>query len=128
MAIIPSEERQRLFRANWERIEYLYEQSVRDGIERPVIFVFDIRDPTGRLMAEDVAGQEAVREKQIQASEQSVDFCLLYPLSQKDAIQAVSTWPSQRKTLFSESFPTNVFPVVIVGSGGMTWATHAIPQ
>jgi hypothetical protein len=123
-----AEERHRLFRANIERIEYAYEQSLRDGIDHPVILVFDIRDASGRAMAEDVAGKEVVKEKLTQAEEQRVNFCLLYPLSQKDAAEVASSWPSQGKALLSESFPVGVFAVVIIGSGGILWATHRIPQ
>jgi len=44
MDIMPSEGRQRLFHANLERIEHLYQQSIQDGVEEPVVFLLDVRD------------------------------------------------------------------------------------
>jgi hypothetical protein len=128
MGTANSEERQRLLKANTERIEYLFEQSLKDGMDRPVIFVFDIRDPGARMLAEAVAGKEDVKNHAALAEKQQVNFCLLYALSRPDAVHALSTAPSEGKSLLSQSFPPTVFPVVVYASGGILWVAHRIPQ
>ncbi|MFZ1934330.1 MAG: hypothetical protein WCB27_20560 [Thermoguttaceae bacterium] len=128
MATAASQERRRLFHANCERIEFLYDRSLKEGIVRPVIFMLDIRDRAARAMAEDLAGEEAVKQHQALAEENKVDFCLLYPLSQQDAASAVASWPSQGKSILDDFRPTEEFVVVAVGGGGISWIPHKNPE
>lgn len=122
-----SNERRRLLIANYEKIEYLYEQALRDGVDCPVVFLFDIRDKAGRAMAEIIAGASVVAGKEKYAADHHVDFSLLYALSRQDATRVVSTWPSRGKAILEEFLPSGVFPVVVIGGGGISWATHSMP-
>ena len=122
-----SEARHALLRANTERIELAYEQAMRDGIDRPVVFVFDIKDETGRMMAEDVVGADVVGKQRELADRNGVDMCFLLPLPLATAARVVSKWPCKNKSLLDVRFPAGVFPVVIVSHRGVSWMGRRCP-
>ncbi|MCD4728496.1 MAG: hypothetical protein K8R46_12585 [Pirellulales bacterium] len=121
-------ERHRLIRTNYERIEYLYEDSVREGVADPLIFLLDIRDPSAKAMAEDWAGKEVVEGHVIEAKAKEVDHCLLLRFAREDAIKLVAPWPWKGKTLLNTSLPPGVFYIVALGGGGITCVSHKNPQ
>ncbi len=120
-------ERHRLILANCERIEYLYEDAVKEGISDPLIYLLDIRDPSAKAMAEDWAGKESVEAHIKEAKNKGTDHCLLLRFAKADAIKLVASWPWRGKTLLNSPLPRGVFYVVALGGGGITCVPHENP-
>jgi hypothetical protein len=127
MAMNSGEERSRLFTANLERIEFLYERCIQDRVDRPVIFLLDIRDDVGRLLAEGLSSKEDVASHLQLASRDEVDYCFLQPLAMTAARVLVSEWSSGGTVMLDDNFGSGEFPVVVVSSGGVLWLRHRIP-
>ncbi len=123
----PSDRRRELFSANIERIEYAYEQSLRDGTVEPVIWVMDICDPGARIIAEGLVGKRDVESHLETAKENRVNQCLIYASAKTDSLQATSVLSSYGRIFLSRILPQGVFVVVIISDGGVSWATHSIP-
>jgi len=122
-----SEDRHALLRANYERIELAYEQAIRSGVDRPVVFVFDIADDIGRLMAQDLAGAEVVKKQRDIADRNGVNMCFILALPLDTARQVVSKWPCKSKSSLDAAVPSGEFPVVIMSHGGVTWTRRRCP-
>ncbi len=117
-----------LLQSNVNDAEVAYERALDDGVEDPVVFLLDIRDPQVAVLAE-----AYVREKG--KVRQAIDDCVA-----KEAIPiAIVALPHGNAVKFMDAvfqgdggaWPTTIpcgcFRIVVIAFGGYTHRTHPEP-
>lgn len=119
---IVSERRKQMMLGRRELIEHCHSQAVRDGLDRPIVVVADLADDAGRSYAVSLLGEKAVEDRAAFYKESGHDPILIQARDRPDN-------PDPRSNGFAVLDKTareNLFAVVVIGDGGISWAAFPI--
>jgi hypothetical protein len=128
MSDVPDSEWQSFLMANCEKIELMYERSLRHGVSSPVILVFDISDADARLCATLFSSAYEVAEHERRARESGTLATLIVAVPQGVAAVRLSMESLLAGRILASVYPANIFPVGVITKGGTHWGLHKLPE
>ena len=117
-----SERRDRILKANIEKIEFCHARATEDGVISPVILVLDLSDQLGRNMAIQLAGQSRVADVMKAAEQQHGDSILTTDMPCEGALATVANLSKTGADELSELVSIGRIPVIVISDGGVTWS------
>jgi hypothetical protein len=124
--MIPAAARRQLMSDFHEPVQQAVRDAAQQGVGDATMLLLDLRDERAQKMAADVADLDTVRNIVATAEEDhSAPILVAYtPSEQAAALLKGHSRKAKRK--FATQLPTNRFRIIVVGSGGITWAVGAV--
>jgi hypothetical protein len=109
-----------------EPIQHAHRQAIAQGVHDATLLVLDLRDERAQKMAAAVADLNTVRDVAAAAERSMITPVLVAYMTCQRAAVLLKGYSKKAKQKFTIKFPADRFRMVVVGSGGITWAVGAI--
>jgi hypothetical protein len=112
--------------ANGPRIADAYLQALKRGDDRPVVAVFDVKDPIAYEMAQDLVGRQTVSEfiaNACHATEES----FIWTLPRDAAMKELGDLTAKGRQDLERLTSLDLLPIAIITCGALLWAGFPKP-
>ncbi len=100
--------------------------AVADGLDHTTMLLLDLRDGRAQKLAADVADLTVVRDIVAAAEQDQSAPVLVACATSEQAAKWMHGCSRKSKRKFATDLPPNRFRLIVVGSGGITWAVGAM--
>jgi len=121
-------DRDHMFSCNREKIEHAYALAVANGVERPVVLVFDLSGKETRHFAEQVVDEERINEVTETAERRGVGACAIRSCASDDAVALLSSLSLHVESVVLGGLADGTFAVAVISDDGITWKRVKAPD
>lgn len=122
----PPAARRQLMNDFQEPMQRAMRDAVAEGLHNTTMLLLDLRDDRAQKLAADVADLTVVRDIVAAAEKNQSAPVLVTCATTEQAAKLMRGRSRKSKSKFAIDLPPNRFRLIVVGSGGITWAVGAI--
>ncbi len=122
----PATVRRKLMNEFHEPVQHAYRDATALGVAEATMLLLDLRDERAQKMAAEVADLDAVRNVVSSAEAAKIAPVLIAYATSVQAAKIMRGHSKKAKSKFALTLPANRFRMIVVGSGGITWAVGAV--
>lgn len=124
--MVPAAARRQLMSDFQEPVQQAVRDAAAQGLAGATMLLLDLRDDRAQKMAADVADLDTVRNIVIRAEQDKSAPVLIACATTPKVAKLMRGHSKKSKRKFAVELPPNRFRMIVVGSGGITWAVGAI--
>lgn len=122
----PATARRQLMNDFHGRLQQAFQDLLAKGLGDATILLLDLRDDRAQKMAADVADMDVVRDLVASAEKDDTVPVLVAGTTSQQAARLMRGRSRKSKSKFAVVLPPARFRIIVVGSGGITWAVGAV--
>lgn len=123
--MVPAAARRQLMNDFGQPVRQAAQDAAVRGIGDATMLLLDLRDDRAQKMAVDFADLTTLRNIVVTAEQDNSAPVLIACATSANAATMMRSHSKKTKRKFAVQLPTNRFRLIVVGSGGITWALGA---
>jgi hypothetical protein len=120
--MVPAAARRQLMNDFGQPVRQAVHDAAVRGIGDATMLLLDLRDGRAQKMAVDFADLTTLRNIVVTAEQDNSAPVLIACATSASAATIMRSYSKKTKRKFAAQLPTNRFRLIVVGSGGITWA------